>query len=111
MQIARIYADFHNLDDENRLCLTCAGTNDDLARQGITLQEGQILTFWMDDADDRGRPDELLIEGVVHFDEDKQRWVASVDWTALRHASDDKALPGDGVGEPIATLASDARPR
>ena len=30
MSPSKIYADFHNLDDLNRLKLTCAGTREDL---------------------------------------------------------------------------------
>jgi hypothetical protein len=86
----RIYADFHNLDDCNRLRLTCAGTKEDLARQCIELHEGLVLTFYMDDADDQGEPDELRTEGVVHYDERESTWVASVDWSAFRHASDEE---------------------
>jgi hypothetical protein len=85
----RVYADFQNLDDFNRLRLTCAGTVADLARQGITLREGLVLTLYMDDADDEGQPDELRAEGVVHFAEDEKCWVATIDWGAVRHASDD----------------------
>jgi hypothetical protein len=84
-----VYADFQNLDDANRLRLTCAGTLDDLERQGIQLREGLELTFYADDADDAGRPDELRAEGVVQYDADQQCWVAMVDWYALRHASDE----------------------
>ena len=64
----KIYADFQNLDDANRLRLTCAGTLQDLERQGVHLQEGLVLTFYTDDADDQGQPDELRAEGVVHYD-------------------------------------------
>ncbi len=85
----KVYADFHNLDDSNRLRLTCVGTKEDLARQCIELQEGLVLTFSMDDFDDQGQPDELRTEGVVHYDERKSTWVASVDWSAVRHASDE----------------------
>src|SRR4051812_27976050 len=88
MAAALTYADFQNLDDANRLRLTCAGTLRDLERQGIRLQEGLVLTLYTDDADDQGRPDELRVEGVVHYDESERCWVASVDWGALRHASD-----------------------
>src|SRR2546425_7708920 len=86
----KVYADFQNLDDANRLRLTCAGTLQDLARQGIQLQEGLVLTFYSDDADDQGQPDELRAEGVVHYDEDRQCWVATIDWTAIRHASEEE---------------------
>jgi hypothetical protein len=93
----KIYADFHNLDDSNRLRLTCAGTVEDLKRQGIELREGLVLTFYMDDADDRGEPDEILTEGVVQNDERESIWVASVDWAAVYHASDgaDNGRTGD----------------
>jgi hypothetical protein len=91
MATPRVYADFHNLDDCNRLRLTCAGTLQDLKRQAIELQEGLVLTFYTDDADDQGRPDELRLEGVVHYDPDGQCWVAAVDWAALRHASDEQS--------------------
>jgi hypothetical protein len=86
----RVYADFQNADDSNRLRLNCAGTIDDLTRQRIELREGLVLTFYADDADEKGVPDELRTEGVVHYDEQNSIWVASVDWSALRHASDEQ---------------------
>ncbi len=97
MSNPRIYADFHNLDDHNRLKLTCVGTAEDLARHGIELREGLVLTFAMDDADDQGLPDELLAEGVVHFEETEQAWVATVDWSAVHHASEDRPANPNGV--------------
>lgn len=63
MSKPKVYADFHNLDDSNRLRLTCTGTIDDLARQRIELSEGMALTFYMDDADDQGDADELRRRG------------------------------------------------
>ena len=92
MSTPRVYADFQNLDDANRLRLTCAGTLQDLQRQEIQLQEGLVLTFYSDDADDQGQPDELRVEGVVHYDADGQCWVATVDWATLRHASEERAM-------------------
>jgi hypothetical protein len=88
MATPRVYADFQNLDDENRLRLTCAGTRRDLERQGIELREGMPLTLYSDDATDDGQPDELLAEGIVHYDREAACWVAAIDWRALRHASD-----------------------
>jgi hypothetical protein len=90
----RVYADFQNLDDDNRLRLTCAGTRRDLERQGIELREGMILTLYTDDANDQGDADELLADGVVHFNEAEHCWVAGIDWHALRHASDKTMSPG-----------------
>jgi hypothetical protein len=89
MNVPRIYADFQHLDDCNRLKLTCAGTLADLTRQGIQLQEGLVLTFYTDDADDQGQADELRAEGVVRYNQEEQSWVAEIDWTAIYHASED----------------------
>jgi hypothetical protein len=97
MTFPKVYADFQNLDDENRLRLTCAGTADDLRRQGISLHDGLILTFCTDDADDPGNPDELRVEGRVHYDPEHQCWVAVVDWSALRHASEEDAAGVNGA--------------
>jgi hypothetical protein len=89
MSAPRVYADFQNLDEANRLRLTSAGTSRDLERQEIRLQEGLVLTFYTDDADDLGRPDELRAQGIVHYDDEGRCWVAAIDWAALRHASDE----------------------
>ncbi len=85
----RVYADFQNLDNENRLRLTCAGTRRDLERQRIELHEGLKLTLYTDDANDAGQSDELLADARVHFDTQSNSWVAAIDWKALRHASHD----------------------
>lgn len=84
MVVPRVYADFQNLDESNRLRLNCDGTFGDLERRGIALREGLTLSFYTDDADDEGRPTELTVEGKVHYDPDAKCWVASVDWNALR---------------------------
>lgn len=92
MAAPRVYADFQNLDDCNRLRLACAGTLADLEKQSIELREGLVLTLFTDDADDEGQPDELQAEGVVSYNSEERCWVAAIDWSATRHAS-------DGVGE------------
>jgi hypothetical protein len=86
MPTAKVYADFQNLDDSNRLRLTCEGTRRDLERQGIQLREGLTLTLAADDEDDEGRPSELLAEGIVQYDQDEGCWVAKIDWSAIRNA-------------------------
>ena len=87
----RVYADFQNINEANRLRLTCAGTLQDLAHHGLQLHDGLVLTFYSDDADDHGQPDELRVEGVVHYDPAGQCWVATIDWAAIRHASEEGA--------------------
>jgi hypothetical protein len=103
MIAATVYADFQNLDDENRVRLTCAGTIHDLERQGIQLEEGLVLTLYTDDADDHGRPDELRARGLVQYNEEQQCWVAAVDWSALWHASDEVAADGNGANRDTTT--------
>jgi hypothetical protein len=89
----RVYADFQNLDDENRLRLTCAGTRRDLERQALELREGMALTLYTDDAADNGESDELVADAVVHFNQAENCWVAAIDWQAIRHASENGNLP------------------
>jgi len=92
----RIYADFHNLDDLNRLRLNCQGTKDDLARQQVELREGLLLTFYMDDADGNGQPDPILVRGTVSFSPQDHCWVATVDWGTVWHQSEERHCAGTG---------------
>src|SRR4051794_18141854 len=94
----RIYADFHNADQQGRLRLNCVGTLEDLARQQTQLREGLHLTLWSDDLDDKGQLDELLVDGVASFSAEEHCWVAVIDWTAIRHASDDRGSVANGAG-------------
>ena len=89
----RIYADFHKVDDEGRLILSSYGTTEDLAKSGIELKEGLVLTFYSDDADDAGNPDDLIVQGVVRYDEALKQWVAVIDWNAIKHVSDNEERP------------------
>jgi hypothetical protein len=82
----KVYADFQNLDDSNRIRLTTQGTLADLERQGIELHEGLELTLYTDDEDDSGDRIELQAEAVAKFDPDEALWVATIDWSAIRHA-------------------------
>jgi hypothetical protein len=95
--IPRIYADFHNLDDENRLRLTCAGTVADLERHHVQFRDGMAATFYMDDADDAGNPDDILVDGIIHYDSAQGFWVAVTDWSSVRHASDEVRRAANGV--------------
>lgn len=85
----RIYADYMKTDDFGRLILICNGTIRDLEHQGIVLREGLALTFYMDDADDFGNPDDLLVDGIVAYDTEAERWVAVIDEVTFRHASEE----------------------
>jgi hypothetical protein len=96
----RVYADFQNLDDENRVRLDTAGTRHDLARLGLQLADGLSLTLYTDDADEGGRPDDLLVDAVIRVGDDRG-WVAQADWATLRHVSDEAGAAGAN-GHPAA---------
>jgi hypothetical protein len=78
-------------DNAGRLVLICNGTTRDLEQYGIVLEDRLALTFYMDDADDSGDQDDLLVNGVVEYDEAAQHWVAVIDETTFRHVSEEHA--------------------
>jgi|ERR1051326_3938220 hypothetical protein len=92
----KVYADFQNTDPQGRIRLNCVGTIEDLSRQQIELHDGLHVTLYSDDVDKNGQTDELLADGVVSFSETEHCWVASIDWSAIHHASDLPAPNGDG---------------
>lgn len=75
MNKVRVFADFHNADVKGRVRLNCAGTEADLKRHGIELQDGQSLIIYSE---------ELEVEGVVHYSEEEKLWTAAIDWDAIR---------------------------
>lgn len=93
----RVYADFQNADAGGRVRLNTVGTARDLAEQGLELSEGLGLLLYSDDADDRGNRDDLVVEGVATYSNEEHCWVARIDWTAIRHASQIPAAPVPGV--------------
>lgn len=79
MNYPRIFADFHNADEQGRLRLNCVGTIEDLSRQNIKLQDGQSFTLYSE---------ELEVDGVVQYSEEESLWVAVIDWKLLRQVED-----------------------
>ncbi|MEG3861583.1 hypothetical protein [Microcoleus sp. herbarium12] len=79
MNYPRIFADFHNADEQGRLRLNCVGTIEDLSRQNIKLQDGQLLAL---------HDEELEVDGVVQYSEEESLWVAAIDWTQIRQVED-----------------------
>ena len=75
MNKPRIFADFHNADTQGRLRLNCVGTIEDLARQQISLREGQPLVLYSE---------YLEVDGVVQYSEEENLWIAVIDWDAIR---------------------------
>lgn len=75
MNTLRVFVDFHNADVQGRLRLNCIGTVEDLARQNIELQDGQLLTLYSED---------LEVEGVVQYSIEEKLWVAAINWNAIK---------------------------
>jgi hypothetical protein len=92
----RIYADLQKTDEERRVKLSTVGTRRDLLEQGIELREGSTLHLYSDDLDELGRRDDLVFDGVAHFDEDGQIWTAIVDWDSVPHDSELKSEQDEG---------------
>jgi hypothetical protein len=79
MNYPRIFADFHNADEQGRLRLNCVGTIEDLSRQNIKLEDGQLLVLY---------DEELEVDGVVQYSEEESLWVAAIDWKQIRQVED-----------------------
>jgi hypothetical protein len=82
MTASRIYADFHNADEQGRLRLNCIGTLEDLSRRQIQFCGGQSLIFYSED---------LEVVGVVEYSDAERIWVARIDWDAI-HEREEVAL-------------------
>ena len=85
MNYPKIYADFHNTDEQGRLRLNCVGTIEDLDRQRIELHNGQTLTLCSED---------LEADGLIQYSEDDRIWVAVNDWDAIRELQEVAILVG-----------------
>jgi hypothetical protein len=79
MNLARIFVDFHNADEQGRLRLNCIGTIEDLARQKTELENDQTVVLYGED---------LEVDGVVQFSEEEKVWVAVIDWDQIREVEE-----------------------
>ncbi|MEG4965457.1 hypothetical protein QUB11_02245 [Microcoleus sp. B6-A1] len=79
MKYPRIFADFHNADEQGRLRLNCVGTIEDLSHQNIKLEDGKFLALY---------DEELEVDGVVQYSEEESLWVAVIDWKQIRQVED-----------------------
>ena len=41
----------------------------------------------MDDADNEGNKDDLIMKGIVQYDVENERWTAKIDWDAITNMS------------------------
>jgi hypothetical protein len=78
MNKPRVFVDFHNADAQERLRLNCVGTVEDLARQQVSLRDGQLLVLYSED---------LEVDGIVRYSEEEHLWVAVIDWDAIRETT------------------------
>ncbi|CAN5432836.1 hypothetical protein BH10ACI3_BH10ACI3_23460 [soil metagenome] len=81
-----IFADFMKYEGGN-LILTCLGTKRDLEAANITLEIGMNLVFYEDDVDAEGNRDDLVVRGVVDYDEANGRWVAAINFDEIKNMS------------------------
>lgn len=93
----RIYVDFQKTDGPGRVVLGSTALSD-TERYGVELKEGHPLHLYTDDLGDDGNRDDMIVDGVAHFDANSGRWVALVDWDTLRHISEvGSDVPGYGT--------------
>jgi hypothetical protein len=77
----RLWFDANAAIDEHRYRLSCVGTLRDLAALGGSLRVGMKLTLYMDDPDESGRPELLVVDAVVEeFGGDLVAHVDSATW-------------------------------
>ncbi len=78
-----------------------------LIKLGVELQPGMVFTVYMDDGDEHGSNDNILVDGTVAYDNANGCWVAQVDWAKVRHVSDEaKTLSNGAIGK--SGVANDA---
>lgn len=77
----KIYGDFNDGDELGRIRLL--GTSlEDIARLGLTLKEGMEIEI--DDVYN------LSADGIVHFSDSENIWVAEIDWKKLRYKDEEE---------------------
>jgi len=83
MSSTRVYADFHNADEQGRLRLNCVGTIEDLSHHNSPLFRNQLLVLYSE---------ELEVDGVVEYSENEQLWVTRIDWSKIRELEEAVAM-------------------
>ena len=75
-----IYCDLNAWTMDRAYSLERRGSVDNLAKIGLTLETavGKRFTFFMDDGDDDGKPDDIMFNGVVGHDS-KWGYIAIMD--------------------------------
>ncbi len=84
--MSRVFADL-NKNDGSRIILTCLGTHLDLENHGISLRAGLELVFYDNDFDEFGNDDNLIFKGTVERDDERDCWIARIDWDQIKSES------------------------
>jgi hypothetical protein len=72
---------------DGRNYLTRIGTLADIERMGLKLEEGLIVHFYQPDTNRETFRDDLLFEGRVHLDPERNQWYAMIDPESYRRES------------------------
>ena len=88
-----VFADFNGMLEPDLLCLAHSDVVTDNAGRSLALRPGLRLTAFDYDADESGRPDNILATGVVERSPayarcNGSRWALRIDDTGIRHESD-----------------------
>jgi len=100
----RLRADFNGLFGD-LLCLSHSDTAIDEDGVTVALSAGMSVVAFEEDADERGRPDELLAHGIVEASPDWLRcngskWALRIDARGVLHASDLEPNEDSGLVRP-----------
>jgi hypothetical protein len=79
MNYSKVFADFHNADEQGRLRLNCIGTIEDLSCQGTQLIPGNKLLIYSK---------ELEADTVIEYSDQERIWVAAIDWEQIREVTE-----------------------
>ena len=76
MPIPRIWVDINEWDGATRSVPIPLVSVRSLELYGLRLHEGMTLHLYSDDLDDQGHRDDLVADGVAHYDASADRWIA-----------------------------------
>lgn len=73
---------------DGRNYLKTIGTLADIKRTGLKFEEGLIVHFYRPEINRDNVQDDLLFEGTVHLDTERDQWYAVINPESYRHESD-----------------------
>jgi hypothetical protein len=73
----RIYADFNDCDEHDRVMLNCVGSLRDIEQHKNILADGMTVVLYM--------TDEFEVSGTLCFHETWEIWMGIPDWKTIRY--------------------------